>query len=189
MRLGHNCTGKIDAYVGQQTQQALAKFQQSRDLLVDGAVGPDTQAQMMQDIREQQEFLNGQGFVCPVDGDYGYQTEQAMREWQVKCGLVGDGVIGRKTRDAMEAAGLRSSFSSEESGTTPASGMTSNPLHVYVDDTFDPEDDQDSNEEEAHLHTLAAQRPTYKVIFPVVRSLHHEILHTWHRDVCVHTVQ
>ena len=48
-------------------------------------------------VRQLQNQLNGHGAGLYVDGDFGDNTEAAVRAYQLKVGLVDDGVAGPKT--------------------------------------------------------------------------------------------
>ncbi|SFT48882.1 N-acetylmuramidase domain-containing protein [Pseudomonas marincola] len=48
-----------------------------------------------------QKKLNASGAKLRVDGDYGDETEKAVRVYQRKVGLVDDGIAGSKTQDAL----------------------------------------------------------------------------------------
>ena len=50
-----------------------------------------------QAVRDLQKKLNVHGASLVADGDYGDATEDAVRAYQVKVGLVADGVAGTKT--------------------------------------------------------------------------------------------
>lgn len=49
------------------------------------------------EVKLLQESLNRVGFDLLVDGDYGPGTERAVRDFQDRVGIVGDGVFGDKT--------------------------------------------------------------------------------------------
>lgn len=53
-------------------------------------------------VAELQELLNAHGFKLRVDGDFGYITEAAVKEFQRQRGLRIDGVVGRKTQAALK---------------------------------------------------------------------------------------
>jgi hypothetical protein len=55
-------------------------------------------------VKEIQEFLG-----IPADGHFGPQTERAVVKWQNDNNLIGDGVVGPKTWEAMELATTDSS--------------------------------------------------------------------------------
>lgn len=54
-----------------------------------------------QDVRRLQQQLNQHGAGLFVDGAYGDETENAVRAYQRKVGLVDDGVAGAKTQAAL----------------------------------------------------------------------------------------
>ncbi len=54
-----------------------------------------------QAVRILQKNLNNHGAKLVVDGDYGDATETAVRAYQVKVGLVADGVAGTKTQTSL----------------------------------------------------------------------------------------
>lgn len=54
-----------------------------------------------QAVRNLQKSLNQHGAKLNVDGDYGNATEHAVRAYQIKVGLVADGVAGSKTLSAL----------------------------------------------------------------------------------------
>lgn len=57
-----------------------------------------------QAVRLLQHHLNLAGASLFVDGDYGDETEKAVRAYQLKVGLVADGIAGPKTRGALLGA-------------------------------------------------------------------------------------
>lgn len=72
-------------------------------------------------IRELQQALNKQGFDAGnVDGKWGPETEAALRNFQQKQGMQGDGQLNMQT---VEALGLdRSQFAAGGGATTTGSG-------------------------------------------------------------------
>jgi len=54
-----------------------------------------------QAVRILQKNLNDHGARLVVDGDYGDSTEAAVRAYQLKVGLVADGVAGEKTQTSL----------------------------------------------------------------------------------------
>ena len=54
-----------------------------------------------QAVRTLQKNLNSHGAKLVVDGDYGDATETAVRAYQVKAGLVADGIAGTKTQTSL----------------------------------------------------------------------------------------
>ena len=51
-----------------------------------------------QAVRVLQKNLNNHGAKLIIDGDYGDGTEAAVRAYQLKVGLVADGIAGSKTQ-------------------------------------------------------------------------------------------
>lgn len=54
-----------------------------------------------QAVAQLQKALVAQGATLAVDGDYGDATEQAVRAYQARIGLVADGIAGDKTLAAL----------------------------------------------------------------------------------------
>jgi hypothetical protein len=52
-------------------------------------------------VRLVQKLLNRHGFICRVDDVFGPATEQAVRSFQAQRRLAADGIVGRKTIDAL----------------------------------------------------------------------------------------
>jgi N-acetylmuramoyl-L-alanine amidase len=103
--------------------QAVREFQQSRGITVDGIVGPMTYRALEEarwrlgdrilsyvptrmlggdDVATLQQRLLEMGFDCGrVDGIFGVETEQALREFQRNVGLLPDGTCGPSTLKAL----------------------------------------------------------------------------------------
>ena len=56
-----------------------------------------------ENVKHLQSFLK-----LKVDGDFGNNTEKAVKEWQKKKGLLDDGIVGSKTWEAMTKSKLLS---------------------------------------------------------------------------------
>jgi N-acetylmuramoyl-L-alanine amidase len=111
--------GEVSDVYDEELARAVRAFQQRRSLMVDGVVGPQTNASlagarwslgdrmlshipghMLQgdDVSELQERLLSLGFSPDrVDGIFGTRTEQAVRRFQVGVGLAVDGSVGPET--------------------------------------------------------------------------------------------
>jgi N-acetylmuramoyl-L-alanine amidase len=105
------------------TVAAIRAFQQRRSLLVDGIVGPETWAELVEagfglgdrtlylrnpylrgdDVRALQRRLNALGFDAGrEDGIFGVRCDRAVREFQRNVGRDPDGIVGPETLVAME---------------------------------------------------------------------------------------
>lgn len=104
--------------------RAVRHFQQQRGITVDGLVGPQTYRLLEEarwrlgdrvllyavshplvgdDVAALQRRLTEMGFDCGrVDGIFGRQTAQALREFQRNVGLVADGTCGPATFKALD---------------------------------------------------------------------------------------
>jgi N-acetylmuramoyl-L-alanine amidase len=112
-----------DATFDDRTDRAVRAFQQQRGISVDGIVGPTTYqaldearwrlgdrilfyvpARLMagDDVAALQQRLLDMGFDCGrVDGLFGVETEQALREFQRNVGVPADGTCGPATLKAL----------------------------------------------------------------------------------------
>jgi peptidoglycan hydrolase-like protein with peptidoglycan-binding domain len=110
--------GQVDGIFGSRTAEAVKRFQQQMSLTVDGIVGPKTwQALYNQTshgstsnqpllrrgfqgdaVRKLQGALKASGdYSGQIDGDFGPNTEAAVKSFQNRVGLVVDGVVGERT--------------------------------------------------------------------------------------------
>ena len=102
----------VDGSFGSGTQAAVIKFQQNNGLTADGIVGRNTwRTLLMQDplplLRQgsrgvyvrylQQKLLSKLYAVGTVDGVFGNNTTNAVREFQQENGLAADGIVGPLT--------------------------------------------------------------------------------------------
>jgi len=96
---------EADGSFGPNTETALKDWQKKNGLAADGIAGPDTfmtmglyelillkQGTRGDTVKKLQEKL-----ALPADGQFGPGTEKAVRDYQLKNGLVVDGVAGPAT--------------------------------------------------------------------------------------------
>jgi serine protease Do len=92
----------VDGDFGPETQGAVRAFQRSRQMVADGEIGPLTwsalavtlkQGSKGDAVRAVQSLLRRR-YDIVVDGDFGPQTDVAVRAFQRSRGLTVDGVVG-----------------------------------------------------------------------------------------------
>ncbi|WP_313949437.1 peptidoglycan-binding domain-containing protein [Frankia sp. AvcI1] len=54
-----------------------------------------------QDVQQIQQKLANLGYPIQVDGQFGYQTNHMVKDYQLKHGLLVDGVVGPQTRASL----------------------------------------------------------------------------------------
>jgi peptidoglycan hydrolase-like protein with peptidoglycan-binding domain len=105
---GHDIA--VDGVFGPQTLEAVRAFQRAGRLTVDGVVGAQTWAALFvtvqqgsqgEAVRAVQGQLASRGVAITVDGDFGPQTDAAVRAYQQRTGLSADGVVGPQTWSAL----------------------------------------------------------------------------------------
>jgi len=101
---------EVDGYFGGQTDAAVRSFQRSSGLTVDGVVGPETWGALFvtvqkddhgNAVRAVETLLNAHGLDIEVDGDFGDETDDAVRSFQQSSGLVVNGIVGPQTWEAL----------------------------------------------------------------------------------------
>lgn len=110
---------KADGVYGPETERAVVDFQASRGLRIDNIVGPETKAALtdgapavISSVKVERELTGDSGVVLDVkdlqrdlgvavDGEFGPETEKAIREFQREHGLHVDGVVGPETWGAL----------------------------------------------------------------------------------------
>ncbi len=143
-KLGY-LTTEPDGNFGRDTVAAVKLFQSKNGLIADGYVGPTTKAELFSDnaqpnaltigdsgeaVERIQRILVKLGFLKKATGYYGNDTEYAVRAFQKRNGLTGDGKAGRKTiqtmsKDASELHGPSSGYKLPGSSSSSSSGSSS----------------------------------------------------------------
>jgi peptidoglycan hydrolase-like protein with peptidoglycan-binding domain len=118
----HGIRLHADGWYGPETEVAVRQFQRSHGLRADGIIGPATSVALhrtppsarlvrqlslqqpphtQQDVVAIQRALRRAGYRVAVDGHFGPQTEVAVAGFQRTKGLHPDGVVGRRTWNAL----------------------------------------------------------------------------------------
>ena len=120
--------GNIDGDIGPVSKSALINFQNNNDLDDDGILGPQTCLHLLnknniitnpievtnavtttpdvskysEEVEYNQKILKSLGlYTGVIDGIDGPGTKRAVKDFQIKSGLVSDGVVGQKTKTAL----------------------------------------------------------------------------------------
>lgn len=102
-------SGPIDGVYSDETTAAVAEMQKALGVTADGVYGPETDAALKgkaQDVVIQiQTALTEYGYYTgPIDGDYGANTQAAVKKLQTDLGVTADGRLSAETVDAFDKA-------------------------------------------------------------------------------------
>lgn len=114
---GYNA-GTVDGAFGSATDAAVRRAQTAKSLTVDGVAGARTWTALLaagtkptlqsgakgDDVKRLQRALTAAlGRSVTIDGDFGPQTDQAVRDYQSSRGLGSDGIVGSATWTKLQA--------------------------------------------------------------------------------------
>ncbi len=141
---------EITGVFGELTESAVKKFQQAKKLTADGIVGTITRNALAQNtsqtsssttssiptnivkkgdsgssVRWVQEKLKIKGFFkSEITGVFGNTTETAVKQFQQSRKLTADGIVGTKTRNALQQSATQTSTTTKKSSTiNPSQGV------------------------------------------------------------------
>ena len=102
-------SGPIDGVYSAETTAAVTEMQKALGVTADGVYGPETDAALkgkardvvvqIQTVLAQYGFYNG-----PIDGNYGTDTQAAIKKLQTDLGVTADGRFGPETAKAFNEA-------------------------------------------------------------------------------------
>lgn len=102
--LGYSC-GSADSAFGNNTKNAVIKFQRDNGLDPDGKAGPATLSEMEDITMEVQKNLYMLGYYTgSIDGVMGSGTQSALKNFQKEYGYTQDGVATSTVRNALNQA-------------------------------------------------------------------------------------
>ncbi len=139
-KLGY-LTTEADGKYGNDTENAVKRFQERTGLIADGYLGPQTIELLMSsdaqanalmigmkgsDVENVQQRLKELKYLKTVDGYYGSGTESAVRAFQERNGLSADGKVGKHTMNVLMSSGAKkASSTSSSSGSSGSSSSGS----------------------------------------------------------------
>jgi len=102
-------SGPIDGVYSDETTAAVAEMQKALGVTADGVYGPETDAALKGKARDVvvqiQTVLTEYGYYTgPIDGDYGANTQAAVKKLQTDLGVTADGRFSAETADAFDKA-------------------------------------------------------------------------------------
>lgn len=108
------------------------------------------------DVKTLQELLNGNGYSLDVDGNFGPQTQAAVKDYQQKNKLSVDGIVGNNTWGALNKASTGNNTGPSSSAGNAAPNATA-ASSTYENKAYKPSDAV--SQAEALLNQLLSQKP------------------------------
>jgi peptidoglycan hydrolase-like protein with peptidoglycan-binding domain len=105
---------EVNGDYNKQTAKQVLAFQKSKGLTETGAMSRQTWEALIMTVRNGstgaavrgvQILLKRSGADVEVDGDFGSQTESAVRNFQTQQGIVSDGIVGPNTWNQLVVGG------------------------------------------------------------------------------------
>lgn len=150
----------ITGYYGPMTENAIKRFQRTNELTEDGIAGPATLSLLYSDnakyfciypgdrgddVQMLQEQLKELGYyVYPkITGYFGTVTEDALKEFQLQCGLTADAKAGKNTRarlfadDAPQWDGQNRTGDEDDEATPPPETSSVDRMLSFADEHLD----------------------------------------------------
>ncbi len=109
---------KITGHFGDETEEAVKRFQEKNDLVADGKVGESTMEMLYSEdatanflsfgeksdtVKKYQQKLKQLGYLSSEpDGTYGNDTVSAVKRFQTLNGLIADGFLGPTTKELLD---------------------------------------------------------------------------------------
>ena len=128
MELGYMDSDEPTEHFGPLTESAIRTFQRHNGLTVDGTIGSQTYAALMggdakqyvmqqgdegEDVKSVQQRLYELGYITDkgnITGTFGEKTEAAVKEFQERNKLTGDGKVGNVTMEKLYSTEVVSKF-------------------------------------------------------------------------------
>jgi peptidoglycan hydrolase-like protein with peptidoglycan-binding domain len=125
MDLGYMDEDEPTEYFGPVTSAAVSLFQRQHKLSVDGTVGDETYAMLMNpdaqnymvmegdsgsDVKELQARLRELGYIDTAPGNFGEQTTKAVKAFQQNNRIAADGKVGQKTFELLYSDNVKPNF-------------------------------------------------------------------------------
>ena len=138
-KLGY-LTTEADGKYGNDTENAVRRFQERNGLIADGYLGPQSIELLMSsgaqanalmigmkgsDVEKVQQRLKELKYLKTADGYFGSGTESAVRAFQERNGLSADGKVGKHTMNVLMSSDAKKASSGSSSSSSGSSGSNS----------------------------------------------------------------